>query len=222
MTAPAGDVDRLAAALRLASGTSPPRDDCPPAERIWDALHGQANVEERRAIVDHTVACPTCAEAWRLAMELGPPRSVPASARSRERSWRPASSWTWIAAAAGLFLVAGTLFFSRSALPPGDPVVRDPNRGELRSLVPSGARLPRDAFRLRWTPGPSEARYELTVTTTDLTVLVMVRGLEHPQYDVPAGRLAGLESGARVLWRVVARTPGGAAVASPTFEASID
>lgn len=118
--------------------------------------------------------------------------------------------------------------------------------GGIQSVIGSGTSLPRENAWLRWT-GPTGAagaspsarpvnglqpqdgrhaavamRYDLTVTTADLDVLVFVTGLEHPEYRIPPDRLSGLAPGARVLWRVVARAPGGGTTASPTFEFSLE
>jgi len=49
---------------------------CPPAEDVWDALHGGLAPRRRREVVDHTAACPLCAEAWRLAVR-GTPGPTP-------------------------------------------------------------------------------------------------------------------------------------------------
>ena len=64
------DVADLAAALHSSGDLVEPRSDCPLTERIWDAVAGQLPTTERLAIVDHTIECAACAEAWRLAIEL--------------------------------------------------------------------------------------------------------------------------------------------------------
>ena len=64
------DVADLAAALHSSGDLVEPRSDCPLTERIWDAVAVQLPTTERLAIVDHTIECAACAEAWRLAIEL--------------------------------------------------------------------------------------------------------------------------------------------------------
>ena len=74
---------RLAAALREASADSRQRDDCPEPDRIWGAVRLEVPLDERQSIIDHTIECPTCAEAWRLAVEFGRDAPAPAVAPSR-------------------------------------------------------------------------------------------------------------------------------------------
>jgi tetratricopeptide (TPR) repeat protein len=87
---------------------------CPEPSRIWDAVCGGATAEEVDALLKHSLECPACAAAWRLARELAshveqlPSTSQPlASTRDlRNRPARPA--WVWAAAlAASVILVAG-------------------------------------------------------------------------------------------------------------------
>ncbi|MCA9488952.1 MAG: hypothetical protein KC621_03495 [Myxococcales bacterium] len=70
------DADALRAAF--ASALLGPRDmvACPPADAVWDAIHGAVTPEERQRIVDHIAVCPMCAEAWRLAVR-GTPDPTP-------------------------------------------------------------------------------------------------------------------------------------------------
>jgi hypothetical protein len=63
------DVARLRAAFASVEGDGQERVD---AERIFDALHGTLDPEDRRAIVDELASNPGAAEAWRLARELAP------------------------------------------------------------------------------------------------------------------------------------------------------
>ena len=61
------------------------------------------------------------------------------------------------------------------------------------------ATLPRDAFRLRWTPGPQDSRYQVRVTTEDLRVLTTVSDLTVPELVLDRELLSGVAPGARVL-----------------------
>jgi hypothetical protein len=213
---------RLAAALRAAGADSRPRDDCPEPDRIWGAARLELPLDERQSIIDHTIECPTCAEAWRLAVEFGRDAPAPAAASSKPavRSSKPAN-WTWLRAAATILLPLGlgvALWFSRPSV---GPVVREPGTGQIQSQLKDGESLPRDDFRLRWSSGSAGERYEITVTTADLGVIVTARGLDRPEYRVPSERLAGLPSGTRVLWRIVAQAPDGGTISSPTFEVAV-
>ena len=87
------DSQRLGDALRSAGIDARPRPDCPPAEQIWAALHLEMPAAERERIIDHTIECPSCAEAWRLAMAIegkdatvaGAPPARPRGSFSRRR-----------------------------------------------------------------------------------------------------------------------------------------
>ncbi len=211
------ETDRLGEALRAAATDARPREDCPEAERIWAAVHQELPLSEREAIIDHTVECGTCAEAWRLAMEIRRTDELEAEAASHERSMlRQPAVWA-LAAAATLVLAVVVM---RPWAPPPAPGLRDPGSAVLQSLVVGDA-LPRTNFLLRWSGGSPDARYELTATTSDLEVLALVRGLDRPEYLIPSDRLAQLPSGALVLWRVVARASDGSTLASQTFETPV-
>ena len=209
---------RLADALRAAGISARPREDCPPAEQIWAALQMvQPPADERLRVIDHTIECPVCAEAWRLAMEIDKRDSTAVLSTPGETRWVPA----WAAAAAGLLIAVGAL----TALPwlraPDDAGVRDPARNAIRSLLADDASLPRQEFVLRWSGGPEGTRYDLVVTTAALEVIADVRGLERQEYQVPPDRLASIAPGTRLLWRVIARTADGGTLSSPTHGVTV-
>lgn len=190
------------------------RDEVAPddLERIWRAVSGELPVDERHALVDRLATDPSLAEAWRVAYELwsASGRDAPAA--------RPARIWTrsWMAAAAVVLVsVAVGLMVQRSAS--RDDVFRDTARYAVEALVPSDAVLPRDAFRLRWSPGPADARYQVRVTTEELRVLTTMTDLTAPEAVVDPSVLASVPSGSRVLWQVDATLPGGETVSSRTF-----
>jgi hypothetical protein len=245
---------QLSAALRAAGEHARPREDCPAPDRIWAAVQLELPADERAAIIDHTVACPSCAEAWRLAMELGSSESrlasedagsdsrrlapgpaleaqapgpapirKPARAGAREElAARLQSPVAWaLLSAATLVVAAGLVFVLRPSTSPVAPIERDSGAGLLRSQLQEGAFLPREAFLLRWTPGPDGTRYDVTVTTAALDPIAEARSLERPEYRIPPERLAGLAPGARLLWRVVARTTDGTTLSSATFEVAV-
>jgi hypothetical protein len=91
----------------------------------------------------------------------------------------------------------------------------------IRPLVPTDTSLPRQDFTLRWSSGPDGARYDLVVTTVDLEVIADVRGLDRPEHQVDAARLAPLAAGTRLLWRVVAHMPDGSTLSSATVGVSV-
>jgi hypothetical protein len=191
-----------------------PGSECPDPARILAVQSGSAPGPEARAVVNHLAGCPSCAEAWRLARELPAPVEAPAHV-----GWRWWGGWmrAGVAAAAVLVTLAGLW----TGLPTSGPVYRERRAGEIRSLIAEDRPLPRAAFVLRWAGGPPGARYDVEVATEDLVLLHRARGLETSALRVPEAALAGLPSGARVLWRVEAHAPDGARIAGVTFVARV-
>src|SRR5688572_1323781 len=166
-----GSDERLAEAFRARGNTDDSEVPEDLRERIWLAVSGVLPPEERRELVERTVTDPGAAEAWRVASELW--RASQASAAAGAAAARgPATRWAprWLAAAAVLIL--GTTIGVLSILnrTPGDEFRASPGF-VVESLLPADMPLPRDAFTLRWTPGPDGSRYEVRVTTEDLRVL---------------------------------------------------
>jgi hypothetical protein len=110
----------------------------------------------------------------------------------------------------------GTVMVVRQP-PSPDPVVRDRPANTIRSLLAEDASLPRDAFHLRWSGGPAGSRYDVIVTTTGLDEVANVRAIEGTELTIEPARLAPVSPGTRLLWRVVASTPDGRTIASPTY-----
>jgi hypothetical protein len=186
-------------------------------ERIWRAVAGELPAAERRELVDRLATDPACAEAWRVADELWRASEGEGTATAVQpgRSWTP----SWLAAAAVLLLGVSIGLVSWLNRLPGDEF-RDPGGYEIVSLVPSET-LPRETFRLRWTPGPQGSRYQVRVTTEDLRVLATAEDLTMPELVVERDQLASLPRGARVLWQVDVALPSGERVSSPTFAARV-
>ena len=217
MNADRGGSDRLAARLREAGADARPRDDCPSADEIWGALHMELSPADRLRVIDHAAECAVCAEAWRLAMEIEKAGSTKIAAAPAAAPW-PARSSAWVGLAAAVAIVAlGTVVAVRWRTPPPDPIVRDRPATAIRSLLAENASLPRDAFRLQWSSGPAGSRYDVIVTTTGLDAVTEVRGIEVVEYTIEATRLVSFAPGTRLLWRVVAHTPDGRTLASPTY-----
>lgn len=187
--------------------------ECSPADldRIWRAVEGELPADERRELVERLATDPACAEAWRVAHELR--RSLATTAVQKPRPWR---STSWLAAAAVLLMAASVVFVSRRDQA-GDTTFRDSGRPAIASLVPADAALPKDAFQLRWTPGPQDSRYQVQVTTEDLRILATFRDLTTPEVVIDSARLADVPRGSRVLWQVEITLPDGERAVSPTF-----
>ncbi|MGH9158410.1 MAG: hypothetical protein ACRD2X_00270, partial [Vicinamibacteraceae bacterium] len=167
-------------------------------ERIWQAVSGELPAVERRELVDRLSTDAATAEAWRGAWALSqsPREGAPASDAPRARFWTS----SWLAAAAVLVISLGGLLFQLNRRP-ADDTFREPDRQVVGSLVPTGATLPRDAFRLRWTPAPEGSRYQVTVTTEDLQVLTTAPEVTVAEFLVHEDLLSSVGSGERLLWR---------------------
>ncbi len=209
------DVERLRQAFAALAEEPVVERGCPEPERLWDAARGELPPRQLRRIVDHTVSCAACAEAWRLARELGGgPEPAAAEAERSSPPW-----WAWprlpmAAAAAVVVLVAG-LQLRQSFGPPDN--FRDPAVEGIRSLVPEGQPLPRRSCVLRWSAAGDGALYNLRVTTEQLAVITEVWRLQVPEHRLAEEDLRQLESGARLLWRVEAVSPDGGRQLSETF-----
>ncbi len=226
MNEPNSDVSKLREQFRAAAGEADRASDCPGAERIWDALHGGLPPEDRRTIIDHTARCSACAEAWRLAREIG--GTVPAVQATIGHAgvgpvhgigWR---RWVPLAAAAALVVVVGLVLRPGPIRDDEPPQYRMGDEAGIRSLLPEETPLPRSACRLRWSAGPVGTRYDIEVATADLDVIARARGIEQTEFTVPADRLADLPPASKLLWRVEATLPDGRIIATPTFIARLE
>jgi hypothetical protein len=185
-------------------------------DRVWRTLDGTLGGEERRELIDRLATDPALAEAWRAAHELH--AASGANVNAGAATQRPVTGWRrgWLAAAAVLLAaVSGVLVFQR--VQPADETFRNVEGYSVESLIGLDAILPRNEFRLRWTPGPPDTRYQVRVTTEDLQVLTSAADLPAPEYVVSEETLASVPSGNRVLWQVDARLPGGERLSSATF-----
>ena len=180
-------------------------------DRVWQAVSGTLPAAERRDLVERMAADPALAATWRVAQELQRASAPGASAARTSRSWVLAG----LAAAAVLLIGVTISVYQRRA--PDENTFRSGGTYAVASLVQPDATLPRDRFRLRWTPGPQGSRYQVTVTTEDLRVLTTVQALTMAELTVEGGLLADVAPGGRVLWQVVATLPGGESVSSQTF-----
>lgn len=207
-----GDEQALARAFQGLADSAPGECSEADAALVWEAVHGDLDAAARRALVARLATEPALAEAWRLAHAFDVPATAGA-APLRARGWRAAP---WLAAAAVAVLgLTATLLVPR---PAGDGATTRAGGAEtVESLLAADAVLTRDAFVLRWRPGPEGTRYQVRVTTIDLRVLATARDLERADYAVPAAALADLPAGAPVLWQVEATVPTSGRVVSETF-----
>ncbi len=209
-------------AWRSLSAGAVAQDSCPEPGRLWEAARGEAGAGEVRWVIEHTATCGACAEAWRLAVEIGPATGEAADRRSDLRPphppWRVAS-WATAAAAAVVLAVVGLQW--RDPVAPAPPVLRGAETAAVRSLVPEETILPLSDFVLRW-QGPEGARYELSVSREEGTTVAQAWELEAAEYRVPEEDLAAVPSGARLLWWVEARLAVGGTSRSETFTVRLE
>ena len=211
-----GDVARLREALASLAGKDGKDGSSADAGRIFDALHGNLNEDERRAIVDELVNDAEAAEAWRLARELAP-ESAAASVTGRTDTWK------WISMAAALLLAVGLGWRLFSPGKPAEsPVYRSGEQRTIASTLPPGAPLSRaQPVVLRWTPVEG-ARYQVRVLTPELQVLVETGELTTPEYTLSPDVLRHIPPGGAFLWQVEGRISGSAVVTSPTFSVRLE
>lgn len=219
MKAEFDDIDIMREGFASLAATARPLDDCPQPERLWAAARGEAPPGETRDLIDHTAACPVCAEAWRLAVRLED--AAPTAARPARRQAMP--QWMPAAAAAALVVAALSVYQLRQP-PTNPPVMRSAAETGLVSDLAADAVLPRDACVLAWhlEPPGEAARWAIQVTTDDLRPLTAADDLTEPRFEVPAAELADLSPGARIRWRVVAFDADGDSLAEKTFSVRIE
>ncbi len=202
--------------------TAGERDECTPDEldRIWRAVAGELPAHERRAVVARLAESPAVAEAWRIADQLWRASqaseresdTVPVKPPARSAPWNR----SWLALAALVVLGITATLITRFDTPAGDEF-RAAGNDVVESAIPADATLPRDAFTLRWTPGPAGSRYAVRITSADLTPLASGTDLDVPEFVVPPSALATVAAGSPVLWQVQVRMPDGTTAASETF-----
>ena len=221
MSAP--DSEQLAEQFRQ---TDPKRvrTDCPPADRIWEAVAGELSPEAVRQIVEHTAQCMDCSIAWRVALEVG--RETESDGRVASlRPLRSRAARSFLFPGVGLAAAAIAVLLLRG--PWTHPDRRGPveaERGSKRSLVSLNApgTQPRNAVVLRWSPLPGAERYSVTVLSSSLDVLHRAFGLSTTEFRIPPESLSGQPSPARVLWSVEATLPGGGVIDSDVFTVDIE
>jgi hypothetical protein len=216
------DVARLRRALRSLAGR--PGAEPVDAPRIFAALHGEVDPEERRAVVEELVRNPEAAAAWRLARELAPEpasRDAPAGGWRRPAGRRHRPAWTWasLAAAGVAALALGAQLGPWRSFQ--EPTYRSLDGRRIQSRVRSDTPLPRAGAVLRWT-AVGGARYRVRVLTPDLELLEEAEDIGAAEYRLGPDVVARLPAGGRFLWQVEASSPGAAPLVSPTFSSRLE
>lgn len=101
------DLGRLRQAFITTLPSDMPREDCPSADDIWEAVHDQLPPARLREVIQHLSTCAPCTETWRVAQELeGIPlgKALPRQAAPLSRGWARGFA---VAAAATLVLTLG-------------------------------------------------------------------------------------------------------------------
>jgi len=215
---PQDEIERLRAAWRAgeAGRSSPP---CPAVEAIWEAAAGEASPTRVEGIVDHTIACGACAEAWRVARAIVAERRADGEhvGATSESAIGWSRRWATLAAAAIIVVAAGVAYQQGWFVRDEPAVFRSGSDSTgVRSLVDDSP-LPRGRFVLSWTPGPEGSRYNVTVTTEDLVPIASASALEVTEFIVPEAALALLPSGATIVWQVETVAADGRRVQSAAF-----
>lgn len=213
---------RLRRAFTAVSPTDSPRADRPPAERIWEGVHGESGPGELRELIHHVAGRPLCTEAWRLAAKLE--RSAEESSeedtlpRPRSFPWRHGLRGAAAAAAAAVVLTLGLQLGDGTDRPPAFRTP-DSQKIELSSQGP----LPRDDFLLRWL-GPEDAvYYDLRVSSVaePWRTLAEVSELDVPEYRIPPEALAELPSGTELQVHLEALHPIEGRMDADTFSVAV-
>jgi hypothetical protein len=212
-----GEIEGLRRAFTVPGGTAPRPEDCPPAETLWAAVHGELPPGALRDVVDHTATCPACAEDWRLAVEV----KREATATAEVATGRAASPVLYprrwlrlaplVAAAAAIVALVVGLPLTRH----GDGPTVTRGGQQVISRLAEGQELPRDQCLIIWS-GPPGATYKLEVDKLAGDPLFSKSGLAVTSYLVPKSSLAGISSGTQLQWKVTATLPGGIPVRSKT------
>ncbi len=221
------EITRLREAFSACDASAAAAGNCPPAEKIWEALRGELPPDQVREVVDHTSGCASCAADWRLAHALekqsGDAIAVPEAAavrRARFRTLQP-----WLAAAAAVAVIVVGVRWSEWGVPGQEPVLRDGTEQTamaIRSLIPEEQALSRQHCLLRWS-GPEDAYYRIEVSTEQLEIIATEQDLRTREYLVPESSLARYPNATKLLWLVDAVLPDGSRVDdSMTFVAVLE
>lgn len=216
-SAPDASAERLRALFREGQADARPSDSCPAPEQIFEAARGSLAPDDTTRLVEHSLSCPACAFAFRLARELlAEVEPAPGQEQENEKEEPvlvrlPRRRWI-VSALSGLAVAATALLVVRSS---SAPVYRA-EEVKIVSLVAESS-LPREQFLLRWAALGTGTRYSVNVATPDLNVLFARGGLGEAQLQVPPAALSKLPAGSAVVWRVTALLVDGRRIESTAF-----
>lgn len=192
---------------------------CPDPERLVSSAQGELPEREEGEIALHIAECTACAAAWRVVREA----AGEASTHEAAPLTRPRRPWTaWLAAAAVLLVAIGlgSVWLSRG--PDTSTVYRTQGERWLECEISEDTPLSREAFLLRWKPGPEGTVYDVLVTGETAEPIARGVDLDDPEYQVPPEALESLSPGSTLYWQVIARFPDGRRAESETYIAKVE
>lgn len=189
----------------------------PSREQLVGLADGSLAAADRDQVIDHLTACSDCAV---LVKTLREQHSALAEVASR----RAPPAWGLRAAAVlvGAALLVGALLIMQSPRERAPVLRSEPETSGLTALVEDDVSLPRDRFVLRWSAPPEARTFTVTLLTTGLAVVHRATGIEAHQYQIPAGALAKIGPGTRLLWTVETVTTSGQRLISTAAAVQID
>lgn len=217
------ELERLRAAFAIPdpAGSAPDPATCPAPEAIWAAVRGELPPRELREVVEHTAVCASCAEDWRLAVEIekqtaGSQTTTVTTGRVIQGRFGQFRTWTAAAAlAAGLLIAVG--LYRTGNIGQQEPTFRESETATVHSLLAEGQALTRQSAVLRWSPVPGAASYDVRISTEDLRLVDTAQGQTATEYRIPDSALKELPAGTKLLWQVDAVFPDGTRQPSQTF-----
>ncbi len=197
----------LREALESLGERSQPTENCFQADKIWEAVHGEAQPDELRALVDHMSTCLVCAEAWEVAEDVRASEARTRRALPHSTSVAsPRRLWWLSSVAAVLLFVIGAQWLPWQEWRFGSEF-RGGDDATIRSLLAEDEPLPRQSCLLRWQGPDDSLRYDVSVTwvtTEQHRILFEAQNLTRTELLIPEDRLHDVPAGARLIWRVKA------------------
>ncbi len=203
---------------RLGALDGDEKETCPHTEGIFDAARGDSTPDRIRQLIDHSIECPSCADAWFVARELSDGdierTNEWAGVVDGQESARK-SSWALVGglAAAALFAVTVGFQIAREETGSQDGYLvadtqsvrggGDVEETRIAFETAAGTVLPRDACEVHWR-GPEGARYKVEVSLIGdfATIAESGSNYKNTSFLVDPSQLDGLAAGKELRWGV--------------------
>lgn len=219
------DDHELRAAFNHVPEGAAARADCPPPDRLWQAVAGELPATELKEVVLHLGECPVCTESWQLAEllekdsedeSIAPPGTPTPSFRRRLGVG---------ALAAALAAVVGVgLLLDDGPAPPPPETFRGPETPAIQPVeLVSVDSLTRDDFHLSWKgPEGDEIRYRLLIMPVgSMDAVVDVRDLALREYRVAPDLLQALPPDTKLSVLIEAGHPRRGRLQSASFYVTV-